>query len=166
MTAMDWHLDAHAALLRDKSRLPHALLLKGVRGIGKLVFARALAKALLCESPAADGASCGHCAACAWFEAGTHPDFRQIEPASMSEQDDEEDPEQVDKPQKSEKKKPVTISVGQIRALPEFLYLSTHRGGVRIVVLHPAETMTVSAANALLKNLEEPPPQTHFIVVT
>jgi DNA polymerase-3 subunit delta' len=166
MRPLGWHAHAFAALLLEKSRLPHALLLKGPRGIGKLVFARALAQALLCESPADDGAACGRCTACAWFEAGTHPDFRQIEPANLAEDDPDDDAEQPEKPQKAEKKKSVTIAVSQIRALPEFLNLSTHRGGVRVVVLHPAEAMNVNAANALLKSLEEPPPRTQFILVT
>jgi DNA polymerase-3 subunit delta' len=166
MKPMDWHADAYAALLREKTRLPHALLLKGPRGIGKLAFARALAQALLCESPSDGGAACGRCTACAWFEAGTHPDFRQIEPASLSEQGMDDEAEQPEAPQKAGSRKGLTISVDQIRALSDLLNLSTHRGGVRAIVIHPAEAMNASAANAVLKNLEEPPPQTHFIVVT
>ena len=59
-----------------------------------------------------------------------------------------------------------TISVDQIRALPDFINLSSHRGGPKVIVIHPAETLNVNAANALLKSLEEPPPRTYFLLVT
>lgn len=63
-------------------------------------------------------------------------------------------------------KKTTQIVVEQVRALSDFLAVSTHRGGWRPVLLHPAEAMNASAANALLKNLEEPPPHTVFILVS
>jgi len=73
-----------------------------------------------------------------------------------------------DKPSSSKlKKKPSKqISVAQIRALSDVINMSSHRSGYKIVLIHPAEAMNVAAANALLKNLEEPPPQTLFILVT
>ena len=154
MKALDWHRDELVRLLASKDALPHALLLRGPRGIGKLVFARALAQGLLCESPAPDGTACGHCGACGWFDVGTHPDYRQIEPGS-----DEEEPEEG-------AKKATVISVAQVRALADLVNVSSHRRGPKVVVLHPAEALNVNAANALLKSLEEPPPRTHFIVVT
>src|SRR5437868_10928441 len=80
MTCLDWHKQQYEALIRAKSALPHALLLRGPRGVGKLVFARGVSQALLCEAPLAEGYSCGSCAACSWFESGSHPDFRQVEP--------------------------------------------------------------------------------------
>lgn len=62
-------------------------------------------------------------------------------------------------------KKRAQITVEQVRALSEFLSVSTHRGGWRPVLLHPAEGLNPSAANALLKSLEEPPAHTIFILV-
>ena len=150
-----WHKAAFDQLVAAKAALPHALLLKGARGIGKLAFARALAKALLCESPAAGGAACGACSACLWFEQGSHPDYRQIEPASEAEGDADDT-----------EKKSASIAVDQIRILPDFINMSSHRGGAKAVVIHPAEALNVNAANALLKSLEEPPPRTYFLVVT
>ena len=64
--------------VRKQGRLPHALLLIGAEGIGKQVFASRLAYSLLCEAPLADGQPCGGCAACAWLQAGTHPDLLQL----------------------------------------------------------------------------------------
>ena len=121
--------------------------------MGKLIFARALAQALLCEAPADTGAACGACTACSWFESGSHPDFRQIEPGAVD-------------PQNEEEEKKTTIGVNQIRALAEFINITSHRGGWKAIVLHPAEALNPNAANALLKNLEEPPPRTVFMLVS
>jgi DNA polymerase-3 subunit delta' len=168
MTALAWHREAFDRLMTGKSSLAHAFLVSGARGIGKLVFARALAQALLCEAASAAGHACGKCVACRWFEAGTHPDYQQIEPASAAEQGaDGDDGEAAEKTGKADKKKPaVTITVDQIRALPQFINISSHRGGPKVIVIQPAEMLNVNAANALLKNLEEPPPRTQFILIT
>lgn len=149
-----WHDEVFAKILAAKAALPHALLLNGPRGIGKLAFARGLAKALLCESASASDAACGVCSACLWFEQGSHPDYRQIEPASEAEADADDG-----------EKKSASIAVDQIRVLPDFVNMSSHRGGAKAVVIHPAEALNVNAANALLKSLEEPPPRTYFLLV-
>ncbi|MGA9163029.1 MAG: DNA polymerase III subunit delta', partial [Thiobacillus sp.] len=65
-------------LLATRARPAQALLLAGPRGVGKGALAQAWAQALLCEAPRPDGAACGRCPACHWFEAGTHPDFRLV----------------------------------------------------------------------------------------
>jgi len=67
---------------------------------------------------------------------------------------------------KGKKKPSKQIGVEQIRALSDLVHMSSHRNGYKIILIHPAETMNLAAANALLKNLEEPPPQTLFILVT
>ena len=79
MKALPWHEGEFASLAGRKASLPHALLIQGPRGIGKLAFAQALARTLLCEASLPGGAACGHCAACAWLDAGTHPDLRLVE---------------------------------------------------------------------------------------
>ena len=65
--AYPWHSRQFEALLTRTDRLPHALLLRGREGIGKLAFAEAVARALLCESPQPGGRACGQCSACAWM---------------------------------------------------------------------------------------------------
>ncbi len=154
----NWFKGQLHSLLADKSTLPHALLITGVRGIGKQQFGTTLAQALLCETPAADGAACGTCSGCVWFGSGSHPDFRSVEPIT------EDDAEGGDSGKKS--KSSVWISIEQIRELHDFIHITSHRGGRKVILVAPAEALNVSAANALLKNLEEPPPLTHFILIS
>ena len=153
-----WSNETFKALLERKGRLPHALLLRGRDGIGKLACAEALARALLCERPAKDGSACGHCTGCAWMGQGSHPDFRRLEPENLA-------AEQGEAEQKGERKASVQISVEQVRELAGFINISSHRGGAKVVLIHPAEALNVNAANALLKNLEEPPPNCYFLLV-
>jgi DNA polymerase-3 subunit delta' len=67
---------------------------------------------------------------------------------------------------KSKKKPSKQIGIEQIRDLADFINISSHQNGYKIILIHPAEAMQPAAANALLKNLEEPPPHTLFILVT
>ncbi len=154
----NWFKEQLRSLLVDKSTLPHALLITGVRGIGKQQFGMALAQALLCETPMADGAACNTCSGCGWFSSASHPDFRSVEPVT------EEDAENEDSSKKS--KSSVWISIEQIRELHDFIHITSHRGGRKVILVAPAEALNVSAANALLKNLEEPPALTHFILIS
>ncbi len=68
LSPLPWQEPLWRQLLGLRERLPHALLLHGMRGIGKRHFARALTQALLCEAPAADGRACGECAGCRLVE--------------------------------------------------------------------------------------------------
>ncbi|MBI3903978.1 MAG: DNA polymerase III subunit delta' [Nitrosomonadales bacterium] len=144
-----------------RKRLPHAILLKGAQGIGKLDFAMNLAQSLLCEQPHVDGMACGACSSCHWFEQETHPDFRLLQPDALSgtEDDDERDGSKKKKPSRQ-------ISVEQVRSLFDFANLSAYRGGHRVVLIHPAEAMNTNAANALLKTLEEPSGKMLIILVS
>jgi len=155
-----WFKSELSQLLRQQDQLSHALLLKGPRGIGKQAFGMALAQGLLCEQPASGGAACGHCSACSWFASGAHPDFRILAPATENEAGPEE--EEGSKKTKASH----WISVEQVRELHDFIHVSSHRGGRKIILVSPAEALNVNAANALLKNLEEPPARTHFILVS
>jgi DNA polymerase-3 subunit delta' len=157
MMVYPWHKAHFESVLERKGRLPHALLLRGTQGTGKLAFAEALARALLCERPDAGGRACGRCAACGWMEQGSHPDFRRLEPGALAEPREAE--------QGSDKKPSQEIKVEQVRAIADFINVTSHRGGDKVVLIHPAEALNINAANALLKNLEEPPPRTTFLLV-
>lgn len=154
-----WHFDLWQRLSAMRDRFPHALLIHGRQGIGKLAFGEALASSLLCESPKTDGTACGECLSCGWLEQGNHPDFRMIEAEDRAETDAENEPA-------TKGKKKSYITIDQIRALNDMVGLSAHRQGARVILIHPAETLNTAAANALLKMLEEPPPGMIFLLVS
>ena len=161
MTPLPWHRDVLARFLAQRERLPHALLVHGPAGVGKAEFVRALAASVLCERPR-DGLACGECDSCRWFSQGNHPDYREIVPAAAIEDrgrgtSRESEDGETEAPQ-SDKAKSLVIKVDQIRDVADFVALSTHRGGYRVLAIHPAEALHAAAANALLKTLEEPPP--------
>jgi DNA polymerase III delta' subunit len=131
-----------AALAAGK--LHHAYLFEGPEGAGKAATARALAMALECERRDPDG--CGQCTACHKIEAGTHPDvvWFDMTPKGLTE---------------------------RVRELLTTLGFRPHEGRARVVVFDPAHGLApvperAEAANVLLKTLEEPPADTHFILVT
>ncbi|HET9663148.1 MAG TPA: DNA polymerase III subunit delta' [Burkholderiales bacterium] len=157
MSSLPWHEKHFEALIGERARLPHALLLHGPEGIGKSRFAGSLAQALLCES-AGNSRPCEACAACGWFGSGNHPDFRLLEPAHPEENEQGE--------QQSASKARIRIVIEQIRELSEFINVSSHRGGFKVILIQPAEALNLNAANALLKSLEEPPAGTFFLLVT
>lgn len=160
---LPWQETVLHDLLARRSQLPHALLIQGRAGVGKREFARALAQSLLCEQVDA-GVACGVCAACNWFRDGNHPDFREIIPEALTEDGDEE--AVAIESDAKEKKKSKEIKIEQIRAISDFMSLSTHRDGFRVLIVHPAEAMNAAAANALLKTLEEPPARTAILMVS
>jgi DNA polymerase-3 subunit delta' len=164
-----WQLDAWARLQQMRARLPHAILFHGPAGIGKADFIEAFAQALLCENVKPDGHACGECASCNWFVQGNHPDYRRVRPEAL---EDEAPPAEGDEAGESEKKAKSSktpskeIKIEQVRALADFMNISTHRQGLRVVVLYPAEALNLPASNALLKTLEEPPPGTVFLLAS
>jgi DNA polymerase III subunit delta' len=149
--------------LQELSKRPaHALLFKGTKGIGKLDLAMNFAQSLLCQHPDKSAFACGKCPSCHWFDQGSHPDFRLLQPETLSLEGEESE----DFKSASGKKPSKQISVDQIRGLADFFGMSAHQGGRRVIVIHPAEAMNTNAANALLKNLEEPPQGLLFILVS
>ncbi len=157
-----WQQQAWQRVQAMRAKLPHALLLSGKAGIGKLEFAQNLAKSLLCSNPNPSGEACNQCPNCTWFNEGNHPDFRLTSP----EQDSDSAVDEVPITKKSSKRS-IVIKIEQIRELNQFLALSNHQhDGLRIVLLCPAEALNLAAANALLKMLEEPPQNTIFLLVT
>lgn len=163
---LPWQPASWAQVMQLRDRFPHAVLLHGPEGIGKTRFGERLAQALLCEQPLPDGQPCGLCLACGWFVQYAHPDYRRVRPENLEETDGEEgdaEPTKTSKPGKAVSKE---IRIEQIRALGDFMNVSTHRRGRRVVLLHPAEALNAIASNALLKTLEEPPPDTVFILVS
>lgn len=133
-------------------RLPHAMLLQGNQGLGKTDFARALASAVLCQQPNAEHQACGQCPACQLLNAGTHPDMYYLEPTASA---------------TSKSKNPVlNLRIDDIRALCDKLNQTSQMSGYRVAILNRAELLTVSAANSLLKTLEEPGQNVLMLLIT
>lgn len=152
-----WHEATWQQLMQRRDQLPHALLLHGQAGTGKLAFAQHLIAAVLCHQRQADGQACGSCQSCHWLAEGTHPDIQRLQPAMQE--------------TKSAKNKPAKrkqfIVIDQVRALADFIHLTSHQhAGKRIVLIAPADTLNQAAANALLKMLEEPSGDAMFVLVT
>jgi DNA polymerase-3 subunit delta' len=165
-----WQTDDWNRLQQLRAQWPHALLLYGQAGIGKLRFAQHLAQGLLCEAPLASGEPCGTCAACHWFVQGNHPDYRIVLPEALAAEASAAASGTDEKADGDEGKKTKTLSkeikIEQVRGLLDFVSLGSHRGGVRVVLVYPAEALNVAASNALLKTLEEPPAGVVFLMVS
>jgi len=159
-----WNLPILESLQRRLDSLPHALLFHGPQGVGKLELAEAAAQLLLCEHTDPARRPCGSCEGCRWVAAGTHPDLRRIEPEALAKAPLEVEGEEA--PAAPRGKPSTEIKVDQVRELAAFLNVGSHRGRRRVALVHPAEDMTASAANALLKGLEEPPPGAMFLLVS
>lgn len=123
-------------------RLHHALLFIGPKDIGKQLFARDLAQTLLCKDLGPSLQACGHCQACNLFAAGSHPDFIWLT---------------TDKTQ---------ISVDAIRQAIQQLNTTSQLNHNKVLVIPEAHLMSESAANALLKTLEEPTDSTYIVLLT
>jgi DNA polymerase-3 subunit delta' len=126
----------------QQGRLPHALLIHAPRGVGAETLAMWISQLALCTGPGDE--PCGACSACRLFAAGTHPDFHWIARAEDAQQ----------------------LQIGQIRELCEIFALKSYRGGRKVGVIATADFMNANAANALLKTLEEPPPDALLILIS
>jgi DNA polymerase-3 subunit delta' len=163
---MEWHSGVWQKLTQDLQNVPHAILIHGPKGVGKLALGKAFTQLLLCEKRGA-GRACGSCNACHWLAQGNHPDFRLVQPEALELAEIAEEGAEVDRDTPARKAKPsLEIKVEQVRELGDFLHVGSHRGARRITLIHPAEAMNPNAANALLKALEEPPPAAIFLLVS
>ena len=164
-----WQQASWQQLQLLRPRMPHAILFHGAAGIGKSDFIERFAQGLLCEAVLPDGHACGQCASCGWFSQQNHPDYRRVRPEALEDEpaaDGEDGEAETKKTAKSTKAPSKEIKIEQIRNLADFMNISTHRQGLRVVVLYPAEALNMPASNALLKTLEEPPPGTVFLLAS
>lgn len=153
---------------RERGALNHAWLLAGPEGVGKRHFAAALAASLLCLSPSTDGQACGDCRSCKMLANGGHPDAHLLSrdghlglAAHHSLHAEKGLSFWAPKPTSMRR----DIAVDAARSLIEKLSTVAHLGGNRVVVIEPASELSTSAANALLKTIEEPPAKTYLLFV-
>jgi DNA polymerase-3 subunit delta' len=146
--------------LFETNTVPHALLFTGLPGVGKQAVANAFAMTCNCTGlSAAEGidppgvtepsvgtavsavlASCGTCSSCRKILTGNHPDILHVKPTGLH------------------------IKIAQIRGLIETLAMKPYEARLRVVIIEEAQSLNLSAGNALLKTLEEPPDRTLLIL--
>lgn len=117
---------------RAAGRMPHALLIVSIEGLGEQALARWVAALVLCEAGA--NAPCGQCATCQLLKVDSHPDLYVVGLEEKAQQ----------------------IKIEQVRELTEALSLKSYRGGYKVGIIENAELLNTYSANAFLKTLEEP----------
>lgn len=166
----------------SENRVPHALILKGKPGIGKLAFANAIAQFVNCEDPS-ETESCGKCSSCSKIRKGIHPDVRYILPIISNKVEGKNPVSDDFFPQFREQfivnpyysfntwvgqmqgeNKQVGIRINEIRELKRKISLKAFEAKYKVVIIWNAEKINNEAANAMLKLLEEPPERTMIIM--
>jgi len=135
--------DKQINLLRNaigQGRIAHAFIFHGLDGIGKRSSAMAFAGALNCETAGTD--PCGACRSCLKIERGSHPDVIKIEPDGAF------------------------IRIKEIRDLQSSMMFRPSEGRYRVFIILDADRMNSTAANALLKTLEEPTGSNILVLIT
>ena len=132
-----------------EGHLPHAILVTGMPGTGKRWLVEEFIRGLQCRQPNSQGRACGQCLSCKQFISRhrmaekSHPDIDWVTASRY------------------------TVGIEEIRSrIIERLSLKSSYDRMKILVLDPAERMTVAAANALLKSLEEPPEKSTIFLIS
>ena len=133
-------------------RASHAYLISGPAQIGKALLALRLAQSLNCEVSTSE--PCLQCRSCRRIERGNHPDVRIAGMAAQA---------RGLKPEDAAKQRDLKIDT--VREWLADVNLKPYEGRRRVFILHDAERLNESAANAMLKTLEEPPPFATLILV-
>jgi DNA polymerase-3 subunit delta' len=136
MIGHEWAVDLladHVAYGRER----HAYLLTGPRGVGKRTLALRFAQCLNCPNPKEPGEPCRVCSSCTRFESMKHPDLTVVE----AEQEGG------------------VLRIDQVREMLHSLSLAPYEAKYRVALILRFEEANSNAANAILKTLEEPPPQ-------
>lgn len=121
-------------------KISHSYIFSGPKGIGKMLFAKEFAKAILCDN--IENKPCNHCKACIEFENANHPDIYIID-----EQDE-------------------TIKTETMKNLTKDILEKPLENKKKIYIINNSENMTREAQNTLLKTLEEPPQYIVIILIT
>ena len=152
-TNFNWPVCSHKPILRYLEKvvlnrnITNAYLFSGPSSVGKFHTALIFAKAILCQenkaSPQAKNIPCGKCNSCVQFQKDIHPDLFVI---------------QKDKAKKN-------IPIESVKVLQRNLASTSLLSSLTIGLIDDADTLSLEAANALLKTIEEPPPHTLILLV-
>lgn len=123
----------------DANNIAHSYMFVGKESIGKLIFAKEFAKAILCES---SEKPCNICKSCIEFDTYNNPDFSMLEPEGTS------------------------IKIDPIREFIKKVYEKPVVSNRKVYIINDSNYMTKEAQNALLKTLEEPPEYVTIILIT
>jgi DNA polymerase-3 subunit delta' len=132
----------------ERAAIAHAYLLVGPRHVGKMTLALSLAQALNCT---AEERPCGQCPSCQRITQGNHADVQVIG---------------LESGKAEETRSRTEISIDQIREMQHSASLAPFEGEYRVYIIDRAELLSLEAANALLKTLEEPAGRVVFILLT
>ena len=149
-----WQVYGQTHILRqieaslEQGKVPHALLLVGPPHVGKMTLAVSLAQAVNCLEP--EPAPCGTCSQCLRISQGQHAAVRVIEVGQN----------RTDGPVRT------VIGINDIKDILRQVSLKPYEGSCTVIIFDGAEFMSEEAANAVLKTLEEPPPQVMFVLLS
>ncbi len=154
----------------DNGKLHHAWILAGPKGLGKAGFAMQAAQFLLDSHDGQDTPENGfhldaQSQSASLLAAGSHPDFRLVQRGGKTDKEEKKAREEgVDALEEHELKR--NISIAQIRSLQQLFATQASISRYRVVVIDAIDDLERGGANALLKNLEEPPKDTIFLLVS
>ena len=154
IVGQDKAVEEFAAAWADR-KLHHAWLLAGPRGVGKASFARSAARRVLADAAGPDAGLSGLATLddhpiVKLVEAGSHPDMRWLERL----------------PREKGEGLARDITIKQVRELGEFMGMTAALSAWRVAVIDSMDELNKEASNALLKMIEEPPPNTLFLLVS
>ena len=159
-----------APLAQGLALRAHSLLLHGPGGVGQFELGLALATGWLCEADSDQPRPCGDCVSCRLMTVRMHPDFHLLvpevlrEPLGWGQAEEGADDAAAGKGAKTKAKPSKEIRVDGVRTAIEWGQKTSSRGHAKVILIHPAQAMNLTAANALLKTLEEPAGQLRLVL--
>ncbi|BCB95663.1 DNA polymerase III subunit delta' [Dissulfurispira thermophila] len=141
-----------------RNRVPSSILMSGDSGIGKKLTAINYAKAINCYEPV-DFDCCDKCPSCKKIDSSIHPDILIVTLENV------EDIFSL-KPKEGKDKHRYEFPIEFVRKLEEVIYLKPYEGKKKVIIIDDADALNISAANAFLKTLEEPPPDSLIILIS
>ena len=147
-----WPISWQKHVEKNISDLPPTILFIAPSVMKLEEYVNKLAKACLCSQTKNQFSSCNSCQSCKWCSTQNHPDLKVLQPTNSK---------NIVVNSSSEKGE---IKIDQVKQLFDFFNLSSHQDGIRIAVVGPIEKLNYSAANAILKTIEEPARKLHFFL--